>query len=211
MRVGILRPLFFVARMGPNASADLPSKNSARGRLIAGAIVASVLAALVIAVQFKMRSDQRHFELRQAEEREKSVRVVQAGDDGENVVVFLDSRLIEMLAADPKCVANLKTLRLDMADLSGPETAAASKLVNVRRISFYNCTAANNLIAVMQGSSAVEEIRFEVTSLSDDGVRLLGTFPNLRRVHFQQIVDAERVKLLRRSLPGVELELPDAE
>jgi hypothetical protein len=78
----------------------------------------------------------------------------------------------------------------------------------VKRIVFYSCGGADDLLHAMKGMPSVEDLYFEVSGLSDDGVRVLGTFPNLKKVHFEQVIDREREKLLRDTLPGVEVEIP---
>jgi len=40
---------------------------------------------------------------------------------------------------------------------------------------------------------------------TDEGIRLLSTLPNLRKVRFEQIMPPEKIELFRRHLPNVEL------
>jgi hypothetical protein len=148
-------------------------------------------------------------EQRRAVELAELVAKVKAGDDGSGIRVSRDGRLIEMLAGDPECVENLTSLRFDMANLSGPEVASAGKLVNVEKITFYSCYGAENVLSAMKGSAALEELGFDTTGLSDDGIQLLASFPNLRRVYFAYIHEPSMAKLLRETLPGVDVEIDE--
>jgi hypothetical protein len=184
-----------------------PRASSGRGRLVAAATVALVLVGLGSAVYLVLQSDQREFDRRQAVRRSESVEKVRAGDDGSGITIF-DPLLLEMLASDTDCVANLTTLCFSMADLSSREVASAGKLVNVKKIVFYSCHGADDVLTAMQGLPSVEELYFEVSGISDDGVRRLAAFPNLRNVRFEQVIDEQREDLLRETLPGVVIEIP---
>jgi hypothetical protein len=151
-----------------------------RGCLFALALAAVVVAGLVVAIRVQFQRSREELEREKAQWRQEALEKVRAGDDGGKIHVFLDARLIEMLANDPVCVRNLKNLFCDMADLTGPQTAQAAKLVNVRTIGFYDCKGVDNLLAALRGMPSVEEISIEGGDLSDDGIRLMASFPNLR-------------------------------
>src|SRR5262245_9060931 len=107
-----------------------PKPNATRGCLIVAVVAGLVVAGLGTVVYLKLLANEREFERKQAERRVESFEKVRAGDNGEGIPVFLDPRLIEMLASDPDCIANLTTLNLSTVDLNGPQTASAGKLVN---------------------------------------------------------------------------------
>ncbi|HEX6962289.1 MAG TPA: hypothetical protein VF175_10510 [Lacipirellula sp.] len=184
---------------------------SPRGASSAGCLAMTMLMVLIIAgaailIAQHLKRERQAFERRQAERRAELVEDVKSGADGSRLTIT-DAETLVALASDPDCVANLKTLTLGMVDLSG-DVAAASKLINVERITLYDCQGADNLLAAMKGSPVVEQIHVEVSRLSDEGVRLLATFPNLKKVRIEQVVNKARAELLRSTLPGVKVEIP---
>lgn len=176
------------------------------GCLIAIAIAVAVVVGIAAMMSTAQKAARRDSERKMTEWRNEAFQKVKSGDDGSGVEVYRDPRLIEMLASDADCVANLTTLNLSMVDLNGPQTAAAVKLVNVKKILFYDCRGPESILTPMKGSGSIVEIGFDATLLSDDGVRLLAHFPNLKRVHFAWINEPAREKLLRDTLPGVEIQ-----
>jgi hypothetical protein len=132
---------------------------------------------------------------------------VKGGNDGANVVSH-DPELVEMLAADPVCVANLKTLYFAEIDFAEPGYAVARKLVNVNCLGMVSCRNSDRLLAAIKGMPSLEEIFFETSLLSDEGVAILASFPNLKKVHFEQVVSDAQEQLLKATLPSIELEIP---
>jgi hypothetical protein len=61
----------------------------------------------------------------------------------------------------------------------------------------------------MKGSHSIEELSFDTTLLSDEGMKLLASFPNLKRVHFAYIREPSKAKSVREALPGVEVEIDE--
>jgi hypothetical protein len=109
---------------------------------------------------------------------------VKAGDDGRLIFVF-DQLLVEMLASDEQCIANLTHLKFIDADLSDPRYEAVAKLKKLRTLHFYSCYDAEKLLAAMQGMPSVEEITFDSMRESKERERLLETFPNLKKVNYE--------------------------
>lgn len=175
--------------------------------VIVGLIMAAIGAAGFWALTKAAERSRKEFEQNQAERRVEYFGKVKAGGDGSRISI-MDPLLLEMLAEDADCVANLTELSLAMVDIAGKPSLAAKSLVNVRKIVFYDCVGADELLRALQGSAAVEDIYFEQTYLSDDGVQLLATFPNLKEAHFEDVTDASREKLLKTALPDVNLKIP---
>jgi len=128
-----------------------------------------------------------------------------------SVRVFWDPTLIVMLADDSESAQNLTEFELSMVDFRDQNMSAAKNLLNVKRIYAYSCHGIENLLSAMQGSPAIEELHFDTTSLSDEGVQLLATFPNLKRVRFNYVSEQERVDLLKSTIPHVTLEIDETE
>lgn len=144
-------------------------------------------------------------------------RAAELAEDFENargdaeVHVFLDPTLLVMLADDPDSVKILTELDLSMVDFRDRDMAAVSKLSNVKRVYAYSCHGIENLLSAMQGLPAVEELHFDTTLLSDEGIKLLATFPNLKKVRFNYVAEQERVDLLKSTIPHVPLEIDETE
>jgi len=187
---------------------ETPRKGSGWGCLIAVLVAVAVIVAGGAMIAAAQKSSRLALQRKMAAWATERFQKVKAGDDGSHTAVFLDPLLIEMLANDADCVANLTTLNLDMVDLNSPQSDAAGKLVNVKKVSFYDCDGRRRLLTAMTGLESIEEVSFD-TTVTDDEVRLLGTFPNLRRVHFPWVNSPAREKLIRDTLPGVEIQIDE--
>lgn len=132
---------------------------------------------------------------------------VKSGEDGGSIVIH-DPALIEMFAKTPECVTSLESLNLSMVDLSDPRFRKINQLTGVRKIFLYSCTSADELLMAIKGMPSVEEILFETTPLTEDSIELLTTFPNLKKVRFEQVVTRSSGKRLNKALPNVKVEIP---
>jgi hypothetical protein len=188
---------------------DPPRKGSGWGCLIAVLVAVAVIVAVGAMIASARKSSRLAFERKKVAWATERFEKVKAGDDGSHTSVFLDPLLIEMLANDAECVANLTTLNLSSVDLNGPQTDAAEKLVNVKKVVFYDCDGAGRLLTALSGLESIKELSFDTTQLTDDDVPLLATFPNLRRVHFAWVNSPAREKLIRDTLPGVDIQIDE--
>ena len=121
----------------------------------------------------------------------------------------MDPLLLQMLADDAECAANLTTLQFSMVDVSGTPAAAAKSFRNVREIGFYDCGGADDLLRALEDSPAVEEIFFEM-AITSEMIASMSTFSNLKKVTiYGYRVSAEQEALLRQTLPRVEIVIED--
>ena len=88
---------------------------------------------------------------------------------------------------------------------------SVSKFVNLRRLHAYSCTDVENFLSALQASPAIEELSFEASVLTDEGIQLLATFPNLKKVGFQYIADKKQVDLLRATIPNAVVEVEETD
>ena len=139
---------------------DPPRKGSGWGCLIAVLLAMAVIVAGGAMIASARKSARRDSERRKSERETESYQIVKAGDDGSRISVVQDPLLIEKLANDADCVANLTTLNLGMVDLNGPQTDAAGKLVHVKEVVFYDCDGAGRLLTAMSGLESIEELSF---------------------------------------------------
>lgn len=181
---------------------------STRGCLAMAGIVLAILGLMVGGVFMLAQRERVESAKQRAAKLAEEFENVKGSD---SVRVFLDPTLIEMLAGDSESVQNLTELDLSMVDFRGHNMAAAKKLSNVKRMTAYSCHDMENLLSAMQGSPAVEELYFDSTAISDDGVQLLSTFPNLKKVYFGYVGDQDRIDLLKSTIPNVTLEIAETE
>lgn len=137
--------------------------------------------------------------------------MIKEGHDGSGIVI-LDPVLIEMLASDKECIANLKKLSVLSLNLSDPRISAAAKLKNVKSIDILSSSHPDKLLQAMRGMPSVEEIYFETSYLPHNAIDILADFPNLKRIILgDQIVSQDLEILLKERLPGIRLDIPDLE
>jgi hypothetical protein len=175
---------------------------------IVGLIVGAIGGACYWALAKSAERSRQEFEQRQADRRTEFFNRVKAGEDGSRMSI-MDPLLLEMLAGDAECAANLTTLQFSMVDVSGTPAAAAKSLRNVREIGFYDCGGVDDLLRALEGSQAVEEIFFEM-AITSEMIASMKTFSNLRKVTiFGYRVSAEQESLLRQMLPSAEVLIDD--
>ena len=192
------------------AMADRNTKSSAGGCLAMAGVLVAVLGLMVWGLIAGSEREHQEFEKRQATRRQDYVAEVKAGGDGSRMTV--DSPiLVEMLANDPDCVANLTTLQFSMAELDDPRIAAIKKLENLRAISLYDCEGMDALATAIEGMPFIERIWYEGGGFSAAGVESLATLPNLKRLEIEWGVDSTHEEFLRSTLPNVEIKLPPPE
>ena len=105
--------------------------------------------------------------------------------EGVSGCLVIDPLVIEMLARDEQCIANLHYLNFVDVDLSDPRYEAVAKLKNLRILEFYNCHNDEKLLNAMHGMLSVEEMEFDSMRESEERERLLKTFPNLKKVTYE--------------------------
>lgn len=124
---------------------------------------------------------------------------------GNSTPWVLDAELLSMLADDPDCVRNVTSLQFSMSDLSDSRFRRTREFHQLRGINFYDCRNTDNVLEAVNGMPTIITVYFEVSVVTEDGIRLLATLPNLKKVQFEQIMPPSEVGLLRKLLPNVEL------
>lgn len=182
------------------------SRRASRGCL------AGILLAIALAVGFvwtalhSAEEARRHREETLAAYARKEVARVKSG---EHAASLWNADQIRMLAADPDCVRNLATLHCMMDERTGPGVSELKKLVNVRHITFYSLDT-DQVLAAAKGMPSIEELSFSSTGPSDESIRSFAAFPNLKKLRFD-FLDQQRERLIRETVPAVEIELPPPE
>jgi hypothetical protein len=119
-----------------------------------------------------------------------------------------DVILLEMLANDPQCVENITSIWFTMADLGDSRFVRLREFKNAKEIGFYDCDNADNIVDIAKDMDAVESLYFEVTQISPLSRQKLALFRNLKKVHFEQIVEDGVIDELEKLLPNVDVEAP---
>lgn len=141
--------------------------------------------------------DQRTDEMRQ--------RLFEEVKRGNRTPWVLDAELLVMCADDPECVSNVTSLQFSMSDLSDSRFRRTRDFHQLRGINFYDCRNTDNVLEAVNGMPTIITVYFEVSVVTEDGIRLLATLPNLKKVQFEQIMPPSEVGLLRKLLPNVEI------
>lgn len=173
-------------------------------------VFVGILGLMIWGLLAKDKRAQEEFEKRQIERWQEYVSAVKAGNDGSGIFVN-DPTLVEMLANEPDCIANLTTLYFSMAELDDARFAAFKKLTNLKSVGFYDCQGMDAAAKTIEGMPSIEEIWCEGECFTAAGVKSLATLPNLKRVEFVWEVDPAYEQLLRTTLPNVEIKLPPSE
>lgn len=125
--------------------------------------------------------------------------------------LIYDFELLPMLALDADCIANVTLITFTMVDLANPHIGETAKMVNVKEIVFYDCRNVSNALEALAGMESIESLYFETGHISDDDIRKLTRLPNLRKVHFEHVMDGRQCKLARDLLPKANVEVPNEE
>ena len=196
--------------MADKATSDISTRGCLAMALGGLAFFALMFSLLVWAVTLNDEREREEFEKRQTARRQAHVAEVKAGGDGSRMSV--DSPiLVEMLANDPDCIANLTTLNFSMAELDDPRIASINKLNNLKSLGFYCCRDMDAVALAIEGMPSVERIWCEGEQFTAAGIKSLATLPNLKRVEFIWRVDPAYQEMLRATMPGVEIVLPPPE
>lgn len=116
---------------------------------------------------------------------EKATDLYNAVKAGSYQGMVFDPLMVEMLANDEQCIANLTYLYFVDIDLSDPRYKAVAKLKNLRSLEFYDCENDEKLLDAIKGMPSVEEMEFDSMRESEERERLLKTFPNLKKVTYE--------------------------
>jgi hypothetical protein len=190
-----------------NQIASNPSRNSRKGCLFAIVCVIGLFVLTGFLIKKERERLKQEFERRESEIRSDALELVKAGDDGSGVYI-LDSLAIEMLANDPECASNLRILALEYMEIEKQLVSAAGNFKHVETIYFNSCVGTEYLLEAMKGSTVVGKITFETTRLNDNSIEMLTTFPNLKHVVLEYVVEDSMPPLLKEKLPGVQIDIP---
>lgn len=191
--------------MAPLMAEEQDSGFPIRGCLIVAGVAVVLLGALLAAGRILGP---------RAAERQRVTRVKSLFNEAKgrsSAYIFMEAEVIKKLAEDEESAKELVEFNLSSIDFQGVDMTPASKLSKLKTIHAYDCRGIENLLSALQGSASLEELSFDSMVLSDDGIQLLATFPNLRKVYFTYIADKKRVDQLRATIPNVVVEVEETD
>ncbi len=147
------------------------------------------------------------FERNQRRRESESFQAIKSGES--QVTVSQSSKVLFMLADDPECIRNLTSVYFFMTDLSDPSFSVTTKLSNVNDIGIYDCQGVTAFIKSIKGFPSINSVYFESVTIDDDLLIALASFPNLKKVRFEQLLNEHQIELLSQTLPDALIEVAD--
>ena len=189
--------------MAPPMAGEEDSGFPIRGCLLVAGVVVVLLGALLVAGMILGP---------RAAERQRVARVESLFNEAKgrsSAYVFMEAEVINKLAEDKESADELIEFNLSSIDFQGVDMTPVVKLSKLKTIHAYDCRGIENFLSALQGSPSIEELSFDSMLLSDEGIQLLATFPNLKKVYFTYIADKKRVDQLRAAIPNVVVEVEE--
>lgn len=159
---------------------------------------------LPLGISYLRRQARLNLERQRAEWRQKCFDDVKNGD---TQAMVMDSLLLPMLAQDPECVANVRSLYFSMVNIDSTVAQNVASLTNVEDIGFYDTSGADIVLRHAR-RLPIESLFFEVSHVSHDSLRALSEFPKLKKVHFEQVMAPDEIAILKALPSGIVVEVP---
>jgi hypothetical protein len=170
------------------------------GWLIAIALLTLFTALFAYELHY---SERRRSEEHGRLEHQRAAKAFAKVKSGATDVAINSPELIVMLANDKDCINNLRSIYFFMAVMSDPRYAQTANLTNVADISFYDCNDLDRFLVTINGMPSLTTLYFESVKLDDDILKSLRSFPNLKKVQFDQILDQHQIEVLAKEVPNV--------
>lgn len=167
--------------------------------------ISAITALVVVYIQHENRRWREAYAKERLQRDQKEFDKVKAGSA--EVSVFSPD-LIVMLANDPDCIRNLKSVRLCFDDLSTPGYEQLHKLSNVHYISFDESRGVDTILPVVKDMPSVDSLYFYVVAMTDNIQSQLAAIPTLKKVRHGSI-ERKDAEALARKLPNVLVEIDD--
>jgi hypothetical protein len=171
--------------------------------LIAGLVVIGLGFALFIRHQ-----DHEAARIRELRDETRRQEVISQIEAGSTQVVIYDVELLARLANNQKCVETVNNITFATVTVSEKDAAAASRFHNLRKLSFYDCKGADDVLKACR-ELPIEYLFFESTRVSDNSLLSLGKLKSLNKVHFEQLVNPQQAEILKQLPSTIVIEKPD--
>jgi hypothetical protein len=142
------------------------------------------------------------------DQRERWQRQIAAVKSGRSNAVVEDGELLELLVDDSDCRLAVSSIDFVMADLADSKFQRIREFPKLRKVFFYSCENVEEVLVLGNELNSVEELAFETSHLYDESINAIPTFPNLKVVHFEQIMADETIEKLKGKIPGASVSAP---
>lgn len=191
----------------PTPPASAPS--ASRVVLLSLFVAAAIIGAAGVLLYFGARLNRQENDRRAGERRQNEFAAIKEGPDDE--ILIYDAELLAMIVADADAAEKATSLVFSDVDFSDKRFAEISKLKNLHNVGIYSSRNADALLKYLEGMASIERMWIETSPIQDDGIRLLATLPNLKKIHFEQVTSKEQIELLENTLPKVSVDTPFTE
>jgi hypothetical protein len=191
----------------PTSPASAPS--ASRGVLLSLFVAAAIIGAAGVLLYFGAHLNRQENDRRAGERRQNEFAAIKEGRDNE--VMIYDAELLAMIVADPDVAEHATSLVFSDADFSDERFSKIRELKGLVNVGVYSSQNADALLKYLEGMASIERMWIETSPIQDDGIRLLATLPNLKKIHFEQEMSAEQIELLEQTLPNVSVDTPFTE
>ena len=149
-------------------------------------IWATVCPSALVALVLLLREVSRRAEFQRAKARmDQDIAKVEQGKT--TSFINPDPRFLEdLVTKHTACAAKLTMLEIGMMDVSDERFRYLRQLPNLKDISFYCATGADDFLNNIQGMPSVELLTLSMTGISDKGIRAVASFPNLKRLQIDE-------------------------
>lgn len=168
-----------------------------RGCLKSLVFPALVLALIAFGIPLLRQQQQLALDRRNAERRQELFDAVKRGEPR---VLIMDSKLLQMLADDTDCVANLRELDFSMTKVTAEDASHVSRMSNLELLYFYDTHGADFVLESAR-ELPIKKMGFEMARLSKDSLRSLSDFQELTEIHFEHVMFPNEIEILT-SLPA---------
>ncbi len=193
----------------PDPTPPVLAPSASRGVLLSLFIVAAIIGAAGALLYFGARLNRQENDRRADDRRRNEFAAIKEGPDDE--ILIYDAELLAMIVADPDAAERATSLVFSDVDFSDERFAAINKLVRLQNVGVYSSQNADALLKYVEGMASIERMWIETSPIQDDGIRLLATLPNLKKIHFEQEMSAKQIELLEKTLPKVSVDTPFTE
>jgi hypothetical protein len=170
---------FLSRHRNTDPTTDAPRRQSARYLVIGavGAVVLAVLGALGLEL-----SEQRQIERGIKDRWERQVADVKSGK--QTFLTSPEPSFLEDLVRDqPDIAAKITSINFSMSNVSDERFGVLKQFPHLAEIDFYDVPeGADSLLKRIAGMESITSLSFSKTLLSEDGVRAVASFPNLKQL-----------------------------
>ena len=123
---------------------------------------------------------------------------------GGNYASVRDEVLLNKLAADNRCVANLEEIVFWSFHFEPSHASDLARLKNLKRVGFYCC---NNVEAVVPGLLALklDSLWFELSLPTPESLELLGQSRTMKELGVEQVLTRREAEVLKSFPPEVKI------